>query len=92
MLTVLDYFKSKLLEDGLPQTLIDRIIPALLDDRDVYVAMRSIWNKPNNHYPEGYHNLVYANCKPFIFKWLTEHEPRAWFKVLFDPARLTELY
>ncbi len=81
-----DAMIARLTENGMFDTQAKAVMELVVNDQEHFASMQGRWGDQVDGYPQGLVNTVFALIRPVAFKWISEHAPKAWFRVAFAPG------
>lgn len=87
-MSFINALKVRLVENGLPEDHATKIMETAIED-DSFSCMTGHWSDDVSTYPSEFMSAVFSLLRPIAYKWICEHTPMAWFRIVFSPVRLT---
>ena len=82
-MTFQEHIRLQLLANGLFESMVEEVMPIILNHENFKGTMDTRWNENVDNYPEMMKGLNFMAVKPIVLEWLEENHPEAWFKPMF---------
>jgi hypothetical protein len=87
----LEKIEFELQQNGMPETMAKAVLEAYkAGEAKTHLATR--WHEDVSNYPELLWNLVWVCVKNYALKYIDDHAPKAWFRIVFAPQEEQEAF